>query len=429
MTVKKPDRRTMKTKNAIFTALAEALGHQITLRYPRNGEHRSAVVRADVDNDGQEEAIVFYRQATESTGARMVLLDTDSEGEWTLTGEFADAEGEIDRIVFGDINADGALDIITGWMEYSDYGTLYVHSCSDGSPRLLNIIRGTAGAYALSSYAELAVGDFDRDGTEEVLTISMASGDDAGEARLLKWKSNGRTSGGGWIQEAGSLSLGQGAAKYTGSVAGMLNRNDYGIVVDSQRTDGSYFSELVMWDRESGRLVSPPAEENLLFRRTRNTESCDIDGDGYIEIPGDSLMPDCDSIAAQKIYLTDWYRFSQGRYAADFSAVMRQDSGYYFTVPDRWREKVTVQPDAETRTLRFYRADNINPFSSELMSLRVFTMDEWDEERSSGRNEADAGYIELHTTDYYVYAVRIVSSPQGLGVNYETVQKCFNLMV
>jgi len=54
---------------ALQAALEEALGPQITLRYPRNGEYRSAVVRADVDNDEQEEAIVFYRQATESSGA------------------------------------------------------------------------------------------------------------------------------------------------------------------------------------------------------------------------------------------------------------------------------------------------------------------------------------------------------------------------
>ena len=77
---------------AIQAVLEEALGPQITLRYPRSGEYRSAVVRADVDNDSNEEAIVFYRQATENTGAHMALLDINEEEEWALIGEYSGSE-------------------------------------------------------------------------------------------------------------------------------------------------------------------------------------------------------------------------------------------------------------------------------------------------------------------------------------------------
>ncbi|MBE6759120.1 MAG: VCBS repeat-containing protein [Ruminococcaceae bacterium] len=412
---------------ALQAALEEALGPQITLRYPRNGEYRSAVVRADVDNDEQEEAIVFYRQATESSGARMVLLDINEDGDWVLTGEFADAEGEIDRVVFGDINGDGTLDIITGWMAYSDYGTLYVHSCSDGTPVQLTISKANPGAYALSSYAEMAVGDFDADGADELLTVSMAGTDNAGEARLLKWV-GGRITDGGWIREAGRLTLCSGTAAYTGSVAGKLNWSTYGLVVDSQRTDGSYCSELILWDRDSGKLVSPLTEDaQRLFRRTLSTESCDIDGDGYIEIPGDVLMPDCGSAGAQRMYQTSWHIYNSREYAREFSAIMRTDSGYYFTVPDRWQGQVTVQPEADTRTLRFCLANEKKPFSDELMSIRVFTMDEWDEEKSSDENNGLPQYVELCTTDYYVYAVRITTAPPGLNIDYGSVLESFHL--
>lgn len=410
-------------------ALEKALGPQITLRYPRSGEYRSAVVRADVDNDTQEEAIVFYRQATESAGARMVLMDTDEDKNWIMTGEFSEAAGEIDRVEFGDIDGDGAMDIITGWMEYSDYGTLYVHSCRDGSLRRLSISEGTSGAYALSSYAELAVGDFDADGTEELMTVSMAGTDHAGEARMLKWTDGGRPDT-GWIRQAGRITLCQGAAEYTGSIAGSLAWNAYGLVVDSRRTDGSYSSELILWNNASSGLISPMSEDGkVFFRRTLSTESCDIDGDGFIEIPCDSLMPDCGGMAAQKIYLTDWYRYSSGGCDLDFSAIMRPDSGYYFSVPYRWQGQITAQPEAESRTLHFYLTDEKNPFSRELMSLRVFTMDEWDEEESADRDDASFDYVELCTTDYYVYGVRIISSLPGLGIDYSSVLDNFHLLV
>jgi len=414
------------------TALEDALGPQITLRYPRSGEYRSAVVRADLDKDEHDEAIVFYRPATESSGARMVLMDTNDEDEWTMAGEFADAEGEIDRVIFGDIDGDGVLDIITGWSAYSDYGTIFIHSCAGGSLRRISIsdADGVVGAKALSSYAELAVGDFDGDKVDELLTVTLAGADETGQARLLKWQSTARNAKTGVVYQIGSLELAPGAAAYTGSIAGQIAQNMYGIVIDSQRTGGSYASELVLWNGETGELVSPVDEEGRgLFTRTLSTVAADIDGDGCIEIPGDSLLPGCASPSAQKVYLTDWYRFDSEKYICAFSAIMRPDSGYYITVPEHWRGVVTAQPDQATRTLCFYLADERKPFSTELMRIRVFTLDEWDEEDTVDWLDRDTEYEELCTTDYYVYAVQITDNNAGLRIDFNAVQRYFTLLV
>lgn len=410
-------------------AMEEALGAQMTLRYPRSGEHRSAVVRADVDGDGHEEAIVFYRPATESAGARMVLLDTDEEGEWKLMSEFAGGEGEIDRIVFGDVNGDGALDVITGWSAYSDYCTIFVHSCTGGVLAEQEIKSTDTGARAQSSYTEMSVGDFDSDGVDELLTVSMASGDDAGEARLLKWQRTGQQSSMGVIRQMGQLTLSPGAADYTSSAAGRLAWNRQGIAVDSRRSDGSYASEMVYWDGENGALTAA-CEENgrSLFERALNTESSDIDGDGYIEVPCDSLLPGYSTTSTGGVYLTDWYCFGSEGCVKDFSAVMRPDSGYYFVIPERWQGMITARPDAESHALRFYLADGQNIFFQELMCIRVFTQDEWEEESSTGWNEEPSGYIEICTTDYYVYAVQITTAPPGLNMDYNSVLRYFNLM-
>ena len=405
-------------------ALEESLGPQITLRYPRSGDHRSAVVRADVDNDGLEEAIVFYRPATESAGARMVLMDIDEDGRWFMSGEFTDAEGEIDRVIFGDIDGDDNLDIITGWSAYSDYGTMYIHSCGSGTLRRMSLpdTTGETGARALSSYTELAVGDFDGDGTDELLTVVMAGTDEAGSARMLEWSTgpNGTPS----LRRADELHLSPGASDYIASVAGTLAWNTYGIVVDSQREGGGYASEVIFWDAENGMLVSPSREDGRsLFTRTSAIEAADINLDGYIEIPSDSLLPGCSAPNAQRVYLTDWYRYSAGSYVKHFSAIMRPDSGFYFTLPEHWQGKVTAQPDASTRTLCFYLVEDGKFFENELMRLRVFTLDEWD---GLDREEAES-YTGLRTTDYYVYAVRISAENAELRLDYNAVRRNFTL--
>ena len=44
----------------IHEALTAAVGGSITLKYPRNGDNRSAFVIADLDGEQGEEALVFY---------------------------------------------------------------------------------------------------------------------------------------------------------------------------------------------------------------------------------------------------------------------------------------------------------------------------------------------------------------------------------
>lgn len=359
----------------------------------------------------------------------MVLLDTDSEGEWQLLSEFADAEGEIDRVVFGDINGDGALDIITGWRVHSDYCTFHVHSCIDGGLAGQGMSSEDAGAYALSSYKELAVGDFDADGTDELLTVTMSSADSSGAARLLKWFRRGQQSSVGSLYPVGELTLSEGAADYVSSAAGNLKWNQWGLAVDSRRTDGSYGSEMIYWDREQERLVSPlNGEGTALLTRTLATESCDVDADGFIEIPDDCLLPGYSQNTAGGLYLTDWYCFASTGCIKDFSAIMRPDSGYYIILPDRWQGVVTARPDTESHALRFYLADSGKGFAQELMSIRVFTLDEWEEEDSIGWNEQPTAYTELCRTEYYVYAVQINSPPSGLSISYDSVLRYFTLM-
>ncbi len=414
---------------AIQAALEDALGPQITLRYPRSGEHRSAVVRADVDNDEHEEAIVFYRMATENTGSHMAVLDVDENEDWQIIGDYSCPAGEIDRIMFGDIDADRSLDIITGWSIHSDYGSLCVHSCVGGRLSVISIPSGQTGQSALSSYAEMTVCDFDGDSVDELLTVCLPENMESGEARLLKWHAPALTGGSGSIRTVSRIPLQPDTASYTGCTAGHFTWDLYGVVVDSLTTDGSYCSEILVWNSETGTLSSPMANVSAVdFSRTRSTVAEDINGDEYIEIPGDSLLPDCTAPGAEKLYLTDWHRYNGSECIRIFSAIMRSNYGYYFVLPEDWSGQVTAQPDNSSRSLHFYLADPDRPFSRELMNIRVFTTDEWSE-GSSIWDEDISGYEELCTTDYYVYAVQISPLPSPLKVDYDTVFGCFVLML
>ena len=51
----------------IYTALKNFTGPNISLKYPRAGDYLSAFIVDDIDNDSEEEAIVFYKKNTIKT--------------------------------------------------------------------------------------------------------------------------------------------------------------------------------------------------------------------------------------------------------------------------------------------------------------------------------------------------------------------------
>lgn len=48
----------------IYLALQDAVGSGITLQYPRAGANLSAFTVVDLDGDGEDEALVFYKRRT-----------------------------------------------------------------------------------------------------------------------------------------------------------------------------------------------------------------------------------------------------------------------------------------------------------------------------------------------------------------------------
>lgn len=110
-------------QNRIYSALEAQVGKNITLKYPKSGDYRSAFVLADIDSDNEDEALVFYEPNTvtpNSSNLRVNVLDRNSEGEWFSTCDIVGEGVEVDKISFADLGYQGKRSIIIG---YSSTGT------------------------------------------------------------------------------------------------------------------------------------------------------------------------------------------------------------------------------------------------------------------------------------------------------------------
>lgn len=64
----------------IYSALTDAAGSGIRLKYPRSGKYLSAFIIEDIDSDGTDEAVVFYERnglGVDERTLRINVLDQD----------------------------------------------------------------------------------------------------------------------------------------------------------------------------------------------------------------------------------------------------------------------------------------------------------------------------------------------------------------
>ena len=111
-TLMKPPKATGE-RQEIYSVLEEKANHQLTLRYPKAGEYRSAIVMKDVTGDGNDEAIAFYTKGDEPYTIISVISQID--GTWTEIASYKNPSTQIDRICFGDFNGNGIVDFAIGW--------------------------------------------------------------------------------------------------------------------------------------------------------------------------------------------------------------------------------------------------------------------------------------------------------------------------
>lgn len=419
---------------AIQTALTNELGTQFSLRYPRSGEHRSAVVMSDIDGDEREEAIVFYRLSTDNFGARMIVLDCDEEGEWHTAGIAESASGEIDRILLGDINGNGSNEMITGWSTRSGSKLVQAYTLTSGELRAVEIV--TNELYPLNEYSEMALGDFDGDARDELVIVYRSFSDGFSKACIMQSSYN--LSGALELSALDTASLDSSVYNYINAQAGYFSYSDFGMVLDGLRSDGKYVSQVVYWDKEEKKLLVPTNDEETaeatVFIRSSAAVSQDIDGDNIIEMPRDELLPGYTESSEKPLYLTSWYKLYKDEAQLVFQAVMRIDQGYFLTFDPDWEGVITAQPDPNAAIMYFYSAEENRPFSNELFRIKIFTLDEWKDrakaaENSEGLLNGDPvpDYYMLAQTDYYIYAV-LISDPENSEISASSLISQFHVI-
>ena len=398
----------------IYQTLQTTVDSQISLKYPKSGERLSAFIVEDLDNDGSDEAIVFYeagRSIAEENPLRICLLD-QVDGRWRAIHEDSAAGAEIDRVDIARLGTNPRTNLIISYsmVDGAEHAAEVFHYEKNGEGGESGLIKTLSVQYSV-----MALRDLNQDGSMELFAASAAKAPTPAMATAYELDENGS-----YMQSQISL-----PETFTD-----ISRLYYGALPTGK---GQETIPAVYMDGISGpttvQTVVISYQQNLLwleysdsadrFPNTSRPSGCqtmDVDGDGEAEIPANVAFYGYASAPEKApLYMTNWYVCRNGLLMRKCSSYYAVQEGYIFRIPQRWERCVTAVPENEE--IVFYTFDTGKSDSDDspllkdpLLRLAVVT------DPVAADAMQSEGYILLRQQSSRYYLGRIESGSRTLSL-------------
>ena len=397
----------------IAEAIAKNAGGEYTLKYPSNGNFRSAVVQNDIDGDGRLEAFAFYSMKEKENGTDTVNMYISvisySGGEWVFADKQKMVAGGVERIDFCDLDGDGISEILVGW---EIYGTsemqLAVYSFKDSK-----LTQRT-----LQKYSRFICCDLNDDGLSEILIIRLSPAEQINTAGVYQLTEGG-------VTELYSCELDRTAQSVDEPIVSHISSGRPAVYIDEIKGVGAVTEVLFI---EKNQLVNPlmngESRETLATLRSAEIGAKDINGDGIIEIPVQENVPSITkSELNEKLYLTNWCSYNGEALTNQMTVMINNSDGYYYILSQKWTGQIAVLKDTDKRLREIYLYNSETSTAGEmLVGFMTVARTDWE----SGKYE-NSGYEKIAQNEMSVYLCKVGDIARSQGLTEEVITKNFIL--
>ncbi len=273
--------RPPKSGAEIEKAIEDFAGESIILKSPVNSssEFTSPLTLTDLDNDGEEEAVVFYVTATNDTGVHLSVLKHIGD-EWVSIGDFSGYGSNIETLSFRNLAKDtNGYDIITTW-SYIDSNVLTIHKIA-GSGR-----RAELRTVCNMSYDSMGYVDIDKDGYHEIFLINGDFSDKTNvpTAKLIRIEKYS-------VLNIGMTSLSRDIVGYKNAHCQDISDENIPMIAvyDYVNEKGLFGTDIIYWDSVSSslKLMQVDLKSKSAFSTVREMPiySADVNADTFIDVP------------------------------------------------------------------------------------------------------------------------------------------------
>lgn len=335
------------------TRLNEILDSGAEYAAPTSGANIQPVQLVDLDGDGQEEAVAFFRKADDEKPLKIYIFAAEDNSyrqkeliEGTGTGIYS--------IAYTDLDGDGCQELLVGWRATVELQVLEV--CALRPEGTTTLVR--------SEYVKYTTADLNQDGRQE-LVVFHADPEGDGIADYYSW------------QEDGSLT----SQSYARLSVTMAELNQQGrITVGALREDipALFVTGVTEIPRAITDILTVRNGElaNIVLSDTTGVSGeiapycslypTDINNDGLTEVPS-PVQVYSTTEEGSSYQRMDWYQYdSSGRATVALRTYHSLEDGWYLRLPEQWLNRVWISrstaSDEAAVTFSYLEGGSVKPF-------------------------------------------------------------------
>lgn len=392
----------------IYQALTDTTGSAISLKYPKSGSYLSAFIIADLNEDADNEAIVFYEKTgmpASDSGLRINVLDC-IDGKWLSVCDRSAEGSEIEKVIITPLGSHERTNVVVGY------------SSPNQSEKYVSVYE-YADNYLDLTFSQSCV-KFDVDtadgASNDLILLGSAT---AGRAFAAVYR----------LDEEGlyheyKYRFEDAYTDYSQLIYGSLRDGRTALYVDAVSGTAELRTEILCLEEERfTNLLAECQKTPADTLRRAGLSSRDIDHDGVPEIPVQSVFPGYEETAeSEQMILTKWLMMENDLLFTEHYSYYSINDGYIFMLPEHWKNRVTVMNDSLNGELLFCEyTGSLEEDLPVLMRLYI-SYDEADREEHLAK-----GYTLLHTKGTASYLVK-TEPHETLSVSAGELLLCFEFI-
>ena len=370
------------------TLIDEELAAGSEYAAPTHGSNRQSVQLYDVDGDGVDEAVAFFRDGSKTP---KINIYSAEDGEYRAVLSLSGEGSSIGRIGYADLTGDGWMELLVSWQISSGVSVLSVYSLSDWSGDVLLSTDST----------EFVTGDINRDGRDELMNLRAANS--------TTYLIDQYTFAAGEVPQAATAALSAEISTLQRLRMVTLAGSSPALLAEATLTNGDLVSDLFVC--RDGSLINLTMNRSTQISETRRSYSLvfaqDIDGDGCTEIPHPQQLY---SRGDEVFWSIAWFRYDvSGRASHVMTTYHCVTDGWYLVLPDGWDVGLTVRRDDGTADERAVILSRLRSDGSLADYVAIYTITG---ENRFERSKLDNRFV-LQEQGMTVYAAEILDGKTG----------------
>lgn len=311
---------------------------------PTSGANIQPVQLADLDGDGREEAVAFFRKSDDDKPLKIYIFSTKGGDNYEQSAVIEGSGTSVYSVVYSDLDGDGRVELIVGWKVNAELQALSVYTLRDRGPE--ELLRSV-------SYVKYAVADMNRDEKQE-LVVLRADEEGDGLADYYGWQ-DGELA----LQSPARISMTMAELSQQGRLTlGKLAGETPALFVTGVTDQSSAITDvLAVRNGELTNIVlselTGVSGEVWTFCGLYPT---DINSDGLTEIP--CPVRENEEGSVQRV---DWRRFDlDGNGTVAVSTYHSMEDSWYLNLPENWLDAVYAERNAGSgeNAVTFYALEN-----------------------------------------------------------------------